>query len=344
MNPFTTQKVAHHPERIADWWRTGDTLPVTMELDMTNRCTDRCPCCAGGRYASTASLEPDVAMRVIDEVADMGVRGLIFTGGGEPLCHTFTPDAMAYASERGLDVGLITNGIPFRPEMWPKLQYASWIRVSLDAASPETYRMTHGTENFDRAVENIRAMARCRAETGLAGTTLGVGFLVGKDTIDEMVNCAKLCGELGVDYLQFRPFHQALRDVELAKMAVAVYEHACRYATDSYSVVWSAHKFRHMAEGGVDKRPYEKCYGHAFASVIGADGTMWLCCHTRGMEKYALGNIHDASVFDLWYGDKRQQAIENIDFADCPPLCRCDPFNRFLWDIRHRTPDHVNFL
>lgn len=344
MNPFTAQKIHFHPERVAEWYRTGDSTPVTMELDMTNRCTDHCPCCAGGRYKSTASLEAGKAFELINEIAAFGTRGLIFTGGGEPLCHTATPDAMAHAADTGLDVGLITNGVLFKPETWPKLERAKWIRVSLDAASPELYAKTHGTKNFKRVVENIRAMAKCRAASKLGGPTLGVGFLVGRESVAEMVECAKLCDELGVDYLQFRPYHHALKDAELGKMAVGVYGHACRYAGDRYNVVWSEHKFRHMAVGDALKRPYGKCYGQAFAGVIGADGTMWLCCHTRGIEKYALGNVYEQSISDIWYGDRRRDVIESIDFKDCPPLCRCDPFNRVLWDLRHRKPDHVNFL
>ena len=343
MNPFKTQKIYFHPARVSEWVQRGDTVPVTMELDMTNRCTDKCPCCAGGRYASTAEMDTERVDALIPELSEFGVKALIFTGGGEPLCHKHTPEAMRLACESGMDVGLITNGLLFKPEMWEHMACATWIRISLDAATPETYRYTHGTENFEKVIANIRAMVKCREATGLLSPTIGVGFLVGEKTIGEMRDCAKLCAELGVDYLQFRPFHHILKDKTLSDDIAEGYANAKLYSTESYSVVWSGHKFTHMADNDIG-RPYGKCYGHSFAGVVGADGTMWLCCHTRGMNKYALGNVNYDNIFDIWFSEKREEAIKNIDFADCPPLCRCDGFNRVLWDMKHNEPDHVNFL
>jgi len=340
MNPISGSKLHFHPDRVAEWKRAGDGTPITMELDMTNRCTDNCPCCAGGRYKSTASLETDAARRVIDEAVELGVRGLIFTGGGEPLCHTSAPATMRYAVDAGLGVGLITNGVLLNPELYGDLFRATWIRVSLDAATAGLYAKTHGTKNFERVITNIRVLAEAKRERG-AETTIGVGFLVGAHTINEMEKCASLCAMLGVDYLQFRPFHETLDKPKLLPAIESAYCRSLGYTRKDYAVVWSENKFRNMGNTG---RPYGKCYGQAFATVVGADGTVWLCCHMRGKEKYALGNIHENSLENIWYGDRRRDVIDSIDFRDCVPLCRCDPFNRILWNMKHNPPPHVEFL
>ncbi len=347
MNPFAGQKIFNHAGRIAEWQKTGDTKPVTMELDMTNRCTDKCPCCAGGRYKDNAEQEWQRIDSLIPELGDFGVKGLIFTGGGEPLCHKDTPPAMREADNWGMDVGLITNLVPFKPDMWDAgLCAATWIRISLDAARPDTYEKTHGTKNFERVLDNIRELVRLRKETpSVTDVTIGIGFLVGENTVSEMDLAARVCAGLGVDYLQFRPFHHTLNNGDMAQRALEGFAAAQQYSTDTFSVVWSEHKFRHMlhSEGEPD-RPYAKCYGQAFAGVIAADGNMYTCCHLRGNPNYAFGNIYKNSVEEIWQSQARKDTIDNINFKDCVPLCRCDVFNRTLWDLKHHVPDHVSFL
>lgn len=339
MNPFAQGKVLHHPDRLADWAHSGDCWPVTVELDMTNACTDKCPCCAGGRERKSANMDIEAAKRALDELSQVGARAVIFTGGGEPLCHKDTPEAILYARDLAFDIGLITNGVLLDAKvMRDALNACIWVRVSLDANDAAMYRTTHGTENFDRVVRNIGELSQL---DGL--TDVGVGYLVDSRTLDGMVEATALCRDLGVDYLQFRPFHHAAFEPELARKVWTMFGNCKDYERDGFSVVWSEAKFNAMLEGTAN-RPYTKCYGHSMAAVIGADGNVYLCCHMRGNEKYVLGNIYEDSFPSIWTSERRAKAIDGIDFDDCPLLCRCDSMNRTLWSMKHNPPKHVNFL
>ena len=70
---------------------------------------------------------------------------------------------------------------------------------------------------------------------------------------------------------------------------------------------------------------------------------MYLCCHMRGLAKYAIGDLKKNSLEEIWGSEKRRQIYSNIDFKDCPLLCRCDGMNEILWQlsVRHK---HQNFL
>ena len=85
---------------------------------MTNVCNHHCPECVVNyfRLSDENSLPRTLAERIIDELGEAGVRALIFTGGGEPLCHPDTPDMVTRARARGMDVGFITNGQLLKPE------------------------------------------------------------------------------------------------------------------------------------------------------------------------------------------------------------------------------------
>lgn len=341
-NPFVADKILYHPERIVSWLRQENPAPVVVELDLTNRCTDRCPHCTGGRVERSAVLPLDLAVEVLHDIKTIGAKAVIFTGGGEPLCHQGVGTCVEYATQLGLDVGLITNGVLLEPPRISALRGCKWVRVSLDAETPERYLVTHGTDNFERVVANTRAFVGAMRGNG---TTTGVGYLVDSHTVFGMANAAAFCASLGVNYLQFRPFHHAANEHGLYEKVDAEMKKARQYEGNGYSVVCSTHKFKRMSQDdGSPKRPYQKCYGQAFAATICATGDVTLCCHMRGIPKYILGNVKEQKFSEIWNSDRRQHVIESLDFADCPAYCRCDPFNCFLWSLKHEQPEHVNFL
>ncbi len=175
-------------------------------------------------------------------------------------------------------------------------------------------------------------------------TTIGVGYLTSDYTKDEMYEAAKLCKKLGVDYLQFRPmqihrggkfeYHWTDVDRNIQK--------CLKESTDEYKVLFSKHKYD-MVKDKQYGRYYKKCYGHQFATVISASGKMYLCCHTRGYDKYCIGDLRKNSFKEIWNSKKRREVYESIDFKDCIPLCRDNTFNQILWNIK-QPREHVNFL
>ena len=107
---FSSDKILRHLDRVNELFQAGYTPPITVELDMTNVCNHKCPGCFGFFYKDRSSVALKDAKRIIDELADISVRAVTFTGGGEPLCNPDTLDAIRYANHKGLDVALITNG------------------------------------------------------------------------------------------------------------------------------------------------------------------------------------------------------------------------------------------
>src|SRR3989338_2106152 len=86
---FSSDKILKHLDRVNAWLRGENPPPITVELDMTNLCNHKCPECSGWYFQSRNhnSLPNDLAEDIIKQLAKAKIRGLIFTGGGEPLCH-----------------------------------------------------------------------------------------------------------------------------------------------------------------------------------------------------------------------------------------------------------------
>ena len=87
-------------------------------------------------------------LNIIDQIVDFGVRSITFTGGGEPLTNKNIDDAIEYASDVGLNIGLVTNGGLLNNEINQSVNHCCrFIRVSIDAGTVETHHKLHGTKN-----------------------------------------------------------------------------------------------------------------------------------------------------------------------------------------------------
>lgn len=345
---FSSDKILKHLDRVNDWIQGGNPPPITVELDMTNVCNHHCPECVVNyfRLSDENSLPRTLAERIIDELGEAGVRALIFTGGGEPLCHPDTPDMVTRARARGMDVGFITNGQLLKPESAEKiLRNCIWVRVSLDAATPEVFQKTHGKNgaSFNKVVENIVMLVKTKKELG-SSCTVGVGYLTSKDTQGDLRKAALLCKGLGVDYIQYRPMqiHNGGQFEYDWEDVAAEVEGCLDLGGNGFNVLYSKHKYDMMKRCDYG-RDYGECYGHQFATVVSATGKMYICCHLRGYEKYRLGNLKEKSFVEIWNSEERKAAYNSIDFNDCIPLCRCNTFNQVLWNVT-RPKEHVNFL
>src|SRR5260221_14130153 len=84
---FDASKLLWHTEALNSWLKGSLVSPVTLELDVSLVCNDRCPTCVhgfahGGRFLSMQHIA-----EILAEASDLGVRGLTLSGGGEPLGH-----------------------------------------------------------------------------------------------------------------------------------------------------------------------------------------------------------------------------------------------------------------
>ena len=350
LNQFSSSKILKHIDRINEWQQKGVSRPITYELDMTNICNSKCHFCFGflDRQNNQFSINLKDAKNILNQIKKFGGRAVTFTGGGDPLCNKDTVAAVKYAKKIGLDVGFITNGILLNKDnVRDIVSSCLWIRVSLDAATKETYLKTHclNSNMFDLVVSNIKLLSKEKKKQN-SDITIGVGFLTYDRTIHEIIDFAKLSSTLNVDYAQYRPLlkkhTQKEFNMKSQNIVVKKIEEALKYSNKNFSVLSSIHKYKLIASKKCD-RQYDICYGHNFATVIASDKKMYLCCHMRGMKKYCIGDLSKNTLREIWYSKQRERVFKNIDFKDCPLLCRCDSFNTILFNIK-KPIRHTNFL
>lgn len=341
-------------------------IPVTMEIDLSNLCSHRCPLCIGqrmpesqneqlfpvagdGEYMPTAR-----AADYITQMAAAGVKGLIFTGGGDPTNHSDLVPLMGLAHDFGMSVGLITHGgLLHKHDIAGILSACTWIRVSVDAGNESDFEKVHGRgktewEQVWRNISQVVARKKLYENWGHK-PTIGIAFLAGPHNIDGLGKLVELARAHGVDYLQVRPFHSFLKFDAKKYLSDLT---RC-FDTPDFKVIASLQKYFRILNGQIEPRNYSYCHLSQFASVICANEKMYVCCHKRNIEKYCIGDLRKESLIDILCGKLRATKNASVDVYECQPLCRGDHVNRQIQSLidgcpsraeRNSPPLHIDFL
>lgn len=328
-------KLLWHREKLDEWLNEGDTIPIMVEFDLTNRCNLNCNFCTFRYIKDRSDIPTDVALETLDRLKGLGVKAVNFTGGGEPTLHKNFEKIVRHAVDISLDVGVFTNGLR---QLDPDVFYGCrWVRFSIDAGTPETFELIKGVDGFDKTVENIKTYNR-------HGTTFGTGFVISPDNYGDLEEFADVSEDLDVDYAQYKPIIQNCFDGNQidGEWWKANVELRLEKIMEQYpQAVINLYKFNDLRSN--IERDYDKCYGHIFCPCIGATGDVWVCTHLRGFPEYSFGNLNDENFVDIWFGDKRQEVIKKIDLQNCQQYCRNNEINKVLYQLKHGE-GHYNFI
>ena len=102
-----------------------------------------------------ASIKTNDALNLLDDFAEIGVKGVSLSDGESTLSKAYVP-FIKHASNIGIDIGNATNGWEWEPSKIDQvLPYMTWIRFTVAAGTPEGYskimfKSSKHTEVFDR--------------------------------------------------------------------------------------------------------------------------------------------------------------------------------------------------
>jgi radical SAM protein with 4Fe4S-binding SPASM domain len=173
---------------------SGMYRPVVF-WNLTDRCNLSCTHCysrSGPGRTTEGELTTAEAFGVIDDLADMGVPLILFTGG-EPLMRADLFELAAYARNRGLKIALSTNGTLITSDIARRIKESGieYAGISLDGANAETHdRFRNFPGAFD---QTIRAFSACKE----AGLRCGVRVTLTKENCRELEPLVDLALSLG---------------------------------------------------------------------------------------------------------------------------------------------------
>ncbi|WP_430784580.1 radical SAM protein [Actinoplanes sp. G11-F43] len=297
-------------ERVAAGQRSAG--PVVVDLDPTTFCDLACPECISGKLLNQGRFSPERLAALAGELAGMGVRAVILIGGGEPLAHRGTRRVISTLGEAGVAVGVVTNGTMIDHNLEELAAYASWIRVSVDAATAETFRLVRpdrrGGSVFDKVIGNMRKLAPVK--TG----ALGYSFLVivrrGPDGAvegnhREILPAAELARDIGCDFFEVKALFDdehhviGLDPAILAEVSAQIVA-AQALAGAGFEVINSSTMDSvRRRDGPVQPKDYHRCGVTELRTLVTPSG-VYVCPYHRGNPAARLGDAVTEPLPEIW--------------------------------------------
>lgn len=336
-------KVFAHLDRVAGW-RAGQTpAPVTIEIDLSNRCDLGCAGChfahthTRGPWSATAGrslpvhqdrggdlADTALILRLLREAATIGVRGVVWSGGGEPTLHPEWRLLVSEAADAGLEQGMYTHGGLLDRASAPFLaDLASWVVVSLDAvdaASYSTYKRVPSAR-FEAACHGVRWMTDRAA-------VVGVSFLLSEANWIQAPRMLELARELGATYATFRPLIETSPSapgvVSTSREWIEIAEPLLLQLAAEPDVELSVQRFRAYRDWSA--HGYTTCQGPTLTTTITPDGRVWVCPNRREFAGSCLGDLKQESFAAIWSRHPGRWLVDQ----DCRAMCRLHTVNRTL--------------
>lgn len=335
-NRFQKWKVMAHGDKIEEIIQGDIPAPVEWVIYPSNVCGYKCSHCIMAREQidHKNTLPPATMEKIPKDAEEHGIDCVIFSGGGDPLLNPFTTETARALKKKGITVGLNNQGYLLRdPEPF------DFIRYSVDAATPETYKKIHGVDGWDRVNANManHAWLRKRGKK----IEMGIAFLITPWNWTEVEAFVAWANGFNPDFIHLRPAYldsdyldaqypgggADLKD----RIIPALRDTAAKLEAENENVFFRIDKF----EGYWSPKQYKQCRSTPLMAVTSGDGA-FLVCQDRGIRKeenhLRWGNYNLQSFEQIWWSTEHKKVLDSIDLAKCP-RCVMNGYNEIVENV-----------
>lgn len=344
-------------EHLRDYiaWQRGmpeaarpEAGPISINLDLTASCNFACPHCVDSSIINSGEqLRTGDILASIDLLSARGLRSVILLGGGEPCLHPELETVVAHIKARGLQLGIVTNGTRLDRviAVAGALGAGDWVRLSIDAATEETFLRSHrprAAVTLAGILESAAVLKARHPQVSLGYSFVvvwpGIGLNGGElcPNVDEMPGAVLLASRHGFDYISFKPclIRQADSGRESlldgvdgsAEDAIATavrsgLEQARAAANGSVRVLESVN-LTAMLQGRVRELKHQprRCHMAFFRTVLAPSG-IYFCPAFRGVAAARIGGPQ-GYVDDQRFQEVQQRLHHSIARFDAARECR----------------------
>ena len=257
--------------------------------------------------------------------------------------------------DAGIDIAFTTNGVLMTNSFVEQsLPFISWIKVSINAGSAESYEKIHRTkgDDFNKVLKNLRQAVRFRDQQRLH-CTLGAQLLLLPENSHEVVELARICKQIGLDYLVVKPYSQHLmsetqqyRNVQYDEY-LSLAQDLLKFNDKGFNVIFRTRAMKNYSQP--DEKRYKQCHATPyFWAYIMADGSVYGCSAYLTDKRFEYGNINDQGFQEIWQSEARYNnwrfVREHLDISNCRKNCRMESINQYLDKLDNNMPEHVNFI
>lgn len=304
---------------IADSLLDKDTLPALVSIHPTNICNLNCEFCYYKDKDRTSWLELDILEALFDDLKHMKIKNIYLDGGGEPLLHPDIEKIVVELYTRGINVGMLTNGTELQ-RIFNILEYFKWIRVSLDAGTPNEYAILKKCPKryFLEVLDNLREIIKIKKRNHLENPQIGISFVITDRTYAWIEYFYRIASKMKIDYVTLIPDYTMEEKVQKV-----VFKKTCEILQkNNYFenlLPSNSKSLQFVIDNIYSTCKSNKCYYINAFSLISATGDVFPCSWLSYNKAYKMGSIKKDGFFSIWESDKYKNFRKSYSLSNCPP-------------------------
>lgn len=316
--------------------------PRMAILYPTYACNHRCIGCDYVDLNTTKRTMSEAEFKdIVDQLIDVGVKGIEFCGGGEPTLHPSLPKILDRLIESDIAFGILTNGTGLNEALRTRLvRHGSYCRVSIESASEKVFnsykRPINTNAGFKAVVHNIKELVALRKKAGAkTHLQISIKYAIDKNNYHDVPAVIALAHRLQVDSVQYKLIRNVPSEIKDARLVKELQARIGR-ARARYPKLRVIADFSKSTLCG-------KCWISPIQLVIDPCGDVFICCYYRHrLKEHRLGNMLKHRLKDFWYSKEHWKKMAAIKRADCNKYdCRFHHYNDLM---KHVVVDDIGQL
>jgi radical SAM protein with 4Fe4S-binding SPASM domain len=288
--------------------------PRILMVEPTNECNLRCPLCptgAGTLKRPKGQMSFELYRGLLAELNGALERIMLYNYG-EPFLHPRILDMVTLAHQAEIHTRISTNGLVFfRARCADDLIASglSYLRVSMDGATNETYATYRVGGQLERVLEGVRLLQQRKAELGRRRPVVELQFIAMRHNEHEIPAMRQIAQDLGT---------------LLRVKTVGLGDPNGRPELQRWLPTQDSLRRYREREGRFELapsgRPGRTCDHPWHRLAVNWDGQVTPCCYDRD-GAHEFGNVAEGMAA-VWNGERLRSFRQAIRSSSPPLICR----------------------
>lgn len=319
--------------------------PAAANIMATQNCNSRCVTCSMWRSKSSGELSSDEICDIMNQLKEMGVRRVCFSGG-EPTLRPDLPQLIRKAREIGFKKVLITsNGLSLSSDRARELLESGLnrIAISIDGVGDAHDRQRGVKGAFNKSLETVKTLTDLR-DKAYPDLDIEVETTITQLNLASFDEVIKLCKELNVSWMvsifesvsfQFNSIDTTglvMKDRDGIKKAISRLHHMKRgYSLSPVISHVALDRIERYLNGKTpfDLRSSIPCAAGFTSIYVDACGNVYPGCWVPP----AAGNLREKRLKDIINSPEFRAKLKQMFLKQCPTCS-----NSIIWSAWYYLP------
>lgn len=324
-----------------------DFNPWSIEIHPTAKCNHRCIHCSyKARNESRISINQDAMEKLITSVINMKIKGVYFSGGGEPTLYPNLKKYIEKLYKESIEVSLITNGTLLEESgIIDIANMLNYIAISVPSCNETTFEKITNSKFLNKVLE---APKKIKDKHGLQAPIIGSRIVITNLIYKEVPEILETMKERGFDYAIFK----VVRDYEDRGLGLS--QDKENYLKEKINELKDKNKINSNFTN-LDKifdfkkevKFSEVCITNQLGMIanVNTDGTIYPNIVHIGDLDFCIGNINEEILTKIWNSKRHREVKENSNMkwkkCECKN-CRAIGYNQIIDTILKSVPKELD--